>query len=307
MSISKLILDSNDFCVLKGDIVDKILISASPDVAILYLYMTRNLKNISEKEIMKNLNFSKERYDLAIYDLLSMQILKREEDDEVKPISSIKKPNYTIAEINEARKDDKFEAVCMSLEQTINKRITSGYIKTLLYLYNALKLPAEVIIELLAYLKSKSDTIPTSKDIEREAISWVDMGIATHIEATNYIASKLLEKPLVEDMMQALNKFDRKPQANEEEYIIKFINYGFKPDAVELAVGKMHDSINKFSFSYLNKILINLKEQNLMTAEDIRNADSKNGKKDRNIKSQNTRTGELEPWEIEMMKVLHKE
>ncbi|MFI3115258.1 MAG: DnaD domain protein [Clostridia bacterium] len=306
MSISKLILDSNDFCVLKGEIVDKILLTANPDVAILYLYMTRNKEDISEKSVLKNLNFSKERYDLAIYDLLSMQILKREAED-TKPISTLKKPNYTIAEINEARKDNKFEAVCITCEQTINKRLTTGYIKTMLYLYSGLKLPAEVIIELLAYIKSKSLDIPTTKDIEREATNWVDMGIASYSEATNYIASKLTEKPLIEDMMHALKKFDRKLQENEEDYIIKFISYGFKPDAVVLAVDKMYRSINRFSYSYLNKILINLKDQNLLTAEDILSDDEKLEKKDRHIKPQSQRTGELEPWEIEMMKELHKE
>ncbi|MFI3226862.1 MAG: DnaD domain protein [Clostridia bacterium] len=308
MAISDLILNTDDFCVLKGDLVDKILLSSNPDAALLYLYMSRAKKKFTPTNAMKHLNFSKERYDLAIYELTAMQVVKRQNDDKPKQsIGFTDKPKYTVAELRDARSDKRFSAVCDTCESVLGKALTEGYLKTLLYIYDRLKLPAEVIVELLMYLKSKTSTVPRRMDIEREAHLWIDMGIANHNDATNYIASKYAEKPVFDAMMKALKIYGRDPQPVEERYILHFINYGFAPDIVELAVNRMNDSIGKFSFQYLDKILLSFKEKNLFTIEEIIAHDPEFKKSDKNIQPNTARTGELADWEIELMKELSKE
>lgn len=307
MSVSDLILNTDDFCVLKGDLVDKILLSSNPDAALLYLYMSRAKKSFTQANAMKHLNFSKERYDLAVYELRTMQVVKDKNDKPKESIAFTDKPKYTVAELRDARSDKRFSAVCDTCESVLGKALTEGYLRTLLYIYDRLKLPAEVIVELLMYLKSKSTTVPRRMDIEREAHLWVDMGIATHNDASNYIASKFAEKPLFDAMMSALKIYGRDPQPIEERYILYFINYGFTADVVELAVERMNNSLGKFSFQYLNKILLSFKEKNLFTVEEIIANDPEYTKSDKNIKPNINRSGELADWEIELMKELNKE
>ena len=208
MSVTELILNIDDFCVLKGDIVDKVLLSSNPDGALLYLYISRAKKSFDPKKAMKHLNFSKDRYDKTVYELISMQVLK-----ETKPVQNsinfTEKPKYSVLELRDARQDSRFSAVCQTAERILGKTLTEGYLRSLFYIYDQLKLPAEVIIELLVYLKDKSNSTPRRMDIEREAHLWIDMGIANHNDATNYITSKFAEKPIFDAMMSALKIYGR--------------------------------------------------------------------------------------------------
>ena len=86
-----------------------------------------------------------------------------------------------------------------------------------------------------------------------------------------------------------------------------FINYGFLPEVVALAVERMNNSIGKFSFQYLNKILLRFKENNLFTIDAILLNDPEFTKpNNKNIQPEISKTGELEEWEIELMKELNK-
>lgn len=305
MSVSSLILNTGDFCVLRGDIIDKILLSGNADAALLYLYMSRAKRKFEEKNAIKHLNFTKERYDRTVYELLSMQAIEKQAEKQTS-ISYTEKPKYTVNELKTSRSDQNFDSVCQMAEGVLGKVLTDGYLRSLLYIYDSLNLPAEVIVELLVYLKEKSKTVPKRADIEREAHLWVDMGIATYTDATNYIASKYAEKPVFDAMMSALKIYGRDPQPIEERYILSFINYGFSPDVIEVSVDRMHNSIGKFSFQYLNKILLRLKEEKLFTIEQIVAKDPdfvKPIKQNDKNKSPNTeRTGALLDWEIELIK-----
>lgn len=309
MSVSSLQLELDDFCVLRGEIVDKLLLASNPDAALLYLYITRAKKSFNEKKALEHLNFSKERFDRAIFDLISMKAVS-EVKTEPKSVAFVDKPKYSVSDIRDARKDDHFSAVCMTAESIIGKVLSEGYVKSLLYIYSELKLPAEVIIELLAYLKDKTKSAPKRTDIEREAHSWIDMGIATHADATNFIEKKMAEKPIFDSMMAALKIYGRDPQPVEERYISQYISYGFSADAVELCVEKMHQTTNKFSFSYLNGILKNLKDKNLFTSQEILNDNPefiKDTKKNRNSAPVVERTGALEQWEVDFINELKRE
>lgn len=306
MSVSELILNTDDYCVLKGDLVDKILLSSNPDAALLYLYMSRAKKSFAPANAMKHLNFSKDRYDHAVYDLMTMQVVKEKNKDVAKATVFTEKPKYTNAQLREARVDKRFNAVCDFCETILEKPLTAGYLKSLLYIYDRLKLPAEVIIELLTYLKSKSLNAPRVLDIEREAHDWLDMGIATHVDATNYISSKYAQKTLISDILPMLNIENREILPSEEKHLINFINYGFTPDVINLAIERMNNQIEQFSFKYLNGILMSFREKNLFTVAEILEKDPEFTKNTKNIVPKVERTGDLEPWEIEIINDFRK-
>lgn len=310
MSVSSLILDYEDFLVLRGEIIDKILSASSPDCALLYLYISRQKKDFSPSKAVKDLGFTKERYEKTIFELTCIQVIAQEKKEPQKPsLYYEEKPKYTSSALRSAREDPKFSAVCDTAENMLGKTLTEGMFRSLLYIYDRLELPADVIIELLVYLKTNKKNNIRSTDIENEARLWVDMGVVTYADVTKYIENKYAQKPLIEAMMQALKIYDRELSATEERYITAFINYGFTSDVVALCAEKTIASLNKFSFQYLNKILLNLKEQRLFTVEQILASDPKFKdfkQQQATVQNQSIQENALADWELEMMKELQK-
>lgn len=276
MKPSSLILDIEDFCVLKGDIVDKILLSSNADIALLYLYISRVKTNYSENTALNALNFSKERLEKAMLELLSLNIIKKPESENANNFV-IKKQSYTISELKNAKKDEVFAFVCETTEKVFGKPLTEGYIKSLLYVYDSLKLPAEVIVELVSYLKNNTNTLPTKSEIEREAHIWSDLGLLTHESATAYIKSKYDEKPAIKVMAEALSIVNRNLTAKEEHYIVNFIKLGFTPEVVEFCANGIKDQYGRFSQKSLFNLLLACKEKNLFSKEQILSAYPKLG------------------------------
>ncbi len=297
MSVSSLILDISDFCVLEGKIVDKILLSSNPDIALLYLYISRRKQNFTEQKALNELNFSKARYETALTELLSLNIIKpiANEQSQAKPYFE-PKPKYSLTELKSAKKDTVFEVICDSSEKIFGVPLSEGYIKTFLYLYDALKMSAEVIIELISYLKNASKTIPTKSEIEREARIWVDLGIDTHNDAINYIMTKYEKRPLIQKMADALGIKDIKK--DDEHYIINFLDMGFSPETVEFVVGMIKDENGRFSKKRLLNKLISLKDKNLFSKEAIISEYPVLNKR----KSFNNTSDELEDWEIRALR-----
>lgn len=298
MGISSLILDIDDFLVMKGKIVDKILLSSNPDVALLYLYISRKKNEYSEKKALNELNFSKERLEIAMFELLSLNVFKSEEKQNEQKTYFEKKPTYTITELKTAKTDPVFVVVCESTEKILGKTLTESYMKTLLYLYDALKMSPEVIIELISYLKNNQNTSPTKTEIEREARVWQDIGINNHADAINYITTKYEQKPMISKMAEALSISGRAISKQEEHYIVNFIKLGYSPDVIEFLSTTIMDSNGKFSKKHLFNKVLQLKEKNLITKAEILseypNLDKSIKKSDDNY----TNEYKLEPWEL---------
>lgn len=269
MNSSSLILEIDDFCVLKGEIVDKILLSSNSDIALLYLYMSRKKKSYNEKSALNDLNFSKTRLETCISELLSLNIITNKEPEKVQNTYFHEKTKYTVSELKTAKKDDNFAFVCDTTEKIFGKPLTDGYIKSLLYLYDGLKVLPEVIIELISYLKNNTNTLPTKTEIEREARVWVDFGVSSHAEAIDYIKSKYEEKPTITLMAEALQIVNRNLTKSEEHYIINFINLGFTPEVVEFCANGISEKNGRFSQKKLFNMLLSFKEKNLFSKEQI--------------------------------------
>lgn len=269
MKTSSLILDIDDFCVLKGEIVDKILLSSNPDIALVYLYISRKKNDYNEKSALNELNFSKDRLNSCILELLSLNIIKQDDNKKTANAFFEPKPTYTISELKSAKTDEIFAFVCDNTEKVLGRPLTEGYIKTLLYIYDRLKLLPEVIIELISYLKSNQNTFPTKTEIEREAHKWNDIGINSHAQAIDYIKSKYDEKPAVALMAEALCIVNRNLTKTEEHYIINFINLGFSPEVVEFVANGIKDNNGRYSKKHLFNTLLLFKEKNLFTKEQI--------------------------------------
>lgn len=303
MSLSSLLLPETAFCVMRCDIADKLIACGDGDSALLYLYVLRRGERLDETAAMRELGFSRERFDRAVFTLTSLTV--RESAPAPTP-SLTEKPKYTAAELRQARESDhKFAAVCVTAEDTLGRALSESHVRSLFTIYDHLGMPAEVMIELLCYLKRDRDVV-SRRDIEREAYLWADMGLFTCQEAQAYLVRAEAAKPLMTAMLTALRVVGREPAAAERNLISMCIEKGFPPDAVALAAKRMEQNIGKFSLNYLRKILTLWDEKGVHTVAEITALEPESAAKQQQQAAPAAQPEKLESWEREWLEEVER-
>lgn len=307
MSLSSLLLPEGEFRVVRCDIADKLIACGDGDSALLYLYALRRGERLDETTAMRELGFTRERFDRAVFTLTGLTL----RESAPLPVPLPDKPKYTTGELRQAREGDhKFAAVCLTAEDTLGRTLSEAHVRSLFTIYDHLGLPAEVIIELLSYLRRDRGTV-SRRDIEREAYLWSDMGLYTCQQAQDYLARAEAEKPLMEAMFSALRVIGREPVAAERRLASRCIEKGFTPDAVALAARRMEQNIGKFSLSYLKKILALWDEKGVHTVAEITALEPESSAKQAQPSSPASipaaaRPEKLESWEREWLEEVER-
>ncbi len=266
MSLISLLMPEGDLRVIRSELAEKLTRCGDGDAALLYLYMTCKGKAFQEQQALRDLNFDKNRYERACFTLTNLTIAQSPTATELTPSAP---PRYTAAELRDARSGDhKFQAVCDAAEGILNRTLTDALLRTLYTVYDHIHLPAEVIIELLSYVKRSKGTV-RGRDIEHEACVWSDKGILTTQEAQRYLSALDAEKPLRDAFYQVFGIMGRQPTAAENALIRLCLDKKFTPDAAELALSRMQRQIGSFSASYVRKMLTAWDEKGAHTVSEI--------------------------------------
>lgn len=270
MSLASLIPASEEFCVLRTQIVDNLLACRDGDSALLYLYLVRQGKAFDERAALRDLNLTRDRYDRAVHTLTSLHLASKPAETVQKPSEKpAAPPRYTAAELRARREGDhRFASVCQTAELVLGRTLTEAQLRTLMNAYANLGLPADVLIDLLTYLHREKQTV-TRRDIEEQAYLWADMGIFTAEAAAEFLSRREAEKPLLQEMMRALDLAGRDPAPDEYRYLSGFIRQGFDAEAVQLAKERMYARLGKFSWKYLSGIMESWHAKGLHTAAEI--------------------------------------
>ena len=269
MSLTSLIPAGSEYCVLRADAVDRLLSCGDADGALLYLYLIRRGSDFREEDAMRDLHFSPERMERAVFTLTNLQIASAPRDLRPAKSTGSPSPRYTVSELRARRTDDRrFEAVCQTAESVLGRMLTESQLRTLYTAYDHLGLPADVLIDLLTYLKQEKQTV-TRRDIEEQAYLWADMGIYTAQASAAFLSRLEKEKPIIADMLRALDMAGRSPSPSEYRYLSEFIRQGFDADAVELAKDRLYQRIGRFSWKYLKGILDSWHDKGVHTVEEI--------------------------------------
>ena len=269
MSLTSLIPAGSEYCVLRADAVDRLLSCGDADGALLYLYLIRRGSDFREEDAMRDLHFSPERMERAVFTLTNLQIASAPRDLRPAKSTGSPSPRYTVSELRARRTDDRrFEAVCQTAESVLGRMLTESQLRTLYTAYDHLGLPADVLIDLLTYLKQEKQTV-TRRDIEEQAYLWADMGIYTAQASAAFLSRLEKEKPIIADMLRALDMAGRSPSPSEYRYLSEFIRQGFDADAVGLAKERLYQRIGRFSWKYLKGILDSWHDKGVHTVEEI--------------------------------------
>ncbi len=176
---------------------------------------------------------------------------------------------YTPEQVKELSKDEEFTQLLYVAQKYLNKVFTPRDCEVFAYLYDGLRLPAELLEYLVEYcVQGGHDSI---RYLETVGLNWHEKGINTVERAKQYTVSYSSEAFAV---MRAFGLSDRRPGSSEMEMIQRwFREWGFTKDMILEACARTLAATNKPSFAYADRILMEWKKAEARTMEDVRKLD----------------------------------
>lgn len=260
---------------IEQEALRKLLSAASPDAALLYLYLRGgNAGNEAEQE----LHMSPSRLSCAAATLRQLGLWQEEKRAAAIPGE---RPRYSETDVLQAMDTDgSFRSLYGEVQRVLGRNLNTEELKILLSFVRYLGLPAEVIAVLVCYCKDRARQRgglrnPSLRTIEKEAYAWAEQGIDTLEEAAVYIQNQNARNSRLGEMMRVLQIRGRNLTSAEEKYARSWLDMGFDMDAIAIAYERTCLNTGALNWAYMNKILTRWHEAGLHTAEQIRSGDRK--------------------------------
>lgn len=257
--------------------IKKLLSAASPDAALLYLYLQcgNRLEN-AEREL--NLNTTRLSCAGATLRQLGLQT-----DERPSRIAPGERPTYSEKDVLTAMDgDDSFRGLYGEVQRLLGRSLNTEELKILLGFVRYLGMTPDLISVLVCYCKDRarqkgSMRNPSLRMIEKEAYAWAERGIDTVEEAAAFIQAQNVRNSRLYRLMNILQIRGRSLTAAEERYAQSWLDMGVDEEMITMAYERTCLNTGGLNWAYMNKILQRWHQQGLRTAEDVRNGDQKGG------------------------------
>ena len=257
--------------------VRKLLGAASPDGALLYIYLRAGNDPAAAAQA---LNMPVSRVSCAMATLRQLGLWQEEKEPRV---LAGERPVYTERDVLDADSTDgDFKSLRAEVERLLGRNLNTEELKILLGFIRYLGLGVDVIAVLICYCKDRarlrgSLRNPSLRTIEKEAYAWAEQGIDTLEEAAAFIQAQNVRNSRMSRLMEKLQIRGRNLTAAEERYAKGWMDAGFDDDAIAMAYERTCLNTGGLNWMYMNKVLQRWHEAGLHTAEAIRNGDRKPG------------------------------
>ena len=261
-------------CEIEQRDVHKLLSAASPDAALLYLYL-RSGNSLQDGE--KELHISTSRLQCAASTLRQLGLWQEE-----KPRAPVmgERPRYTEEDLLDAKQDMDFISLRRELERLLGKTLTTEELKILLGFVRYLGLPTDVIFVLVCYCRDRAKQkgrlrAPSLLTIEKEAYAWAEQGIDTMEEAAAFIQRQNVRFSRLEKLLEILQIRGRTLTQGEDRYAQQWLDMGFDDDAYALAYERTCLNTGGLNWAYMNKILTRWHQAGFTNAQQVAAGDRK--------------------------------
>ena len=192
------------------------------------------------------------------------------QEDEPAEEEPVKK-QYSPKEIEAFSNQDEITLLLYSIQKYLGHALTGSDLNTVLFFYDTLKLPADVIEYLFEYCISKGHK--NMRYIEKTAIGWANQGIQSLNAAKHYNS---IYSDNCYPVLSAFGLSGRKPSKGESDYVSKWtLSYGFNMEIILEACNRTMNSIHQPSFEYTDSILSRWKAAGVSSIEEIKALDEK--------------------------------
>ena len=257
-----------------GDL-QKLLAMASPEGALLYLYLHSGNDPARAAE---NLHLQPRQVEAALAVLRQLGLWQ---DSKAATFQAGERPTYSELDVMEAMdRDGDFQSLYGEIQRQLGRTLNTEELKILLGFTRYLGLGNDVISVLVSYCKERSRQKgsirpPSLRAIEKEAYAWAERGIDTMEEAAGYIRSQNLRNTGLEKLKRLLQIRGRNLTPGETRYADSWLAMGFEEGALALAYEKTCLNVGGLNWAYMNKILTRWHENGLHTLAAIKAGDQK--------------------------------
>lgn len=255
--------------------VRKLLSAASPDGALLYLYLQcGNRMEGAEKA----LNLTASRISCAAAILRQLGLLPEERPAHIAPGE---RPVYSDEDVYRMMDyDPSFKRLYEEVQRLLGRSLNTEEIKILVGFVRYLGLDSDVISILVSYCKARAEQKGRKRrislrSIEQEAYAWAERGIDTVEEAAAFIQMQNVRQSKLGRLMQVMQIYGRNLTAAEERYANSWLDMGMEEETIAMAYERTCLNTGGLNWAYMNKILHRWHEQGLHTAEEIRSGDQR--------------------------------
>ncbi len=255
----------------------KLLSAASPDGALLYLYIAGGNRMENAEA---DLQMTASRISCAAATLRQLGLLA---DARVSHIAPGERPSYSEKDVLDAMdQDNSFRALYGEVQRLLGRSLNTEELKILLGFIRYLGFGPDVISILVCYCKDRarqrgSLRNPSLRTIEKEAYAWAERGIDSVEEAAAYIQAQNVRNSRLSRLMQQLQIRGRNLTAAEERYAQGWLDMGMSEELIGMAYERTCLNTGGLNWAYMNKILQRWNEQGFHTAEEVRSGDQKGG------------------------------
>ena len=252
-----------------------ILSAASPDAALLYLYIN------SGNEITTaaaDLHMNESRLGCAEATLRQLGLMM---DDRVSHIAPGERPGYSEKDVLEAMDGDaSFRGLYGEVQRLLGRSLNTEELKILLGFVRYLGMTPELISVLVCYCKDRarrrgSLRNPSLRTIEKEAYAWAERGIDSVEDAAAFIQAQNVRASRLGQLMKVLQIRGRSLTAAEEKYAQSWLDMDLSEELISMAYERTCLNTGGLNWAYMNKILQRWHAQGFRTAEDVRSGDKK--------------------------------
>ena len=253
--------------------VRKLLSAASPDAALLYIYVNSGNRPEGAEN---DLNLSGARLSCAAATLRQLGLWPEERPSHIAPGE---RPSYSENDVLEAMDSDtSFRGLYGEVQRLLGRSLNTEELKILLGFVRYLGLPADVISVLVCYCKERARNRgslrnPSLRTIEKEAYAWAERGIDTVEEAVAFIQAQNVRNSRLSRLMNILQIRGRRLTAAEERYALAWLDMGMEEEMLAMAYERTCLNTGGLNWAYMNKIIQRWHQQGLRTAEAVRSGD----------------------------------
>lgn len=261
---------------------DRLIAAHDGDVALLYIWLCRNGVFDSSRAARELCRTSAE-INSAYEKLCRMELSgaqPAQTHSKLPPAEEL--PEYTAEDIvKRSEHDGGFKAVVNEAQRKLGRALSTSDLKILFGIYDYLALPPDVIFILISHCveifaeKYGSGRLPSMRNIEKEAYSWVNKEILTLEQADEYIKRAAERRGRVNELKAAMGICGRALTPTEGKYITSWLDMGFDNDAILIAYDRTVTNTGALKWSYMNKILLSWHEKGIHTEAEIAERDSR--------------------------------
>ena len=255
--------------------VRRLLSAASPDAALLYIYLK---SENSLEQAGEDLRLNESRISCAAAVLRQLGLWT---DEKPARVLAGERPSYSERDVLEAMDgDNDFRALYGEIQRQLGRSLNTEELKILLGFVRYLGMSPEVISILVSFCRDRArqkgnSRNPSLRTIEKEAYAWAERGIDSVEEAAAYIQTQNVRHSRLGRLMQILQIRGRNLTAAEERYASSWLDMGFEESAILEAYERTCLNTGGMNWAYMNKILQRWHASGLHTAEAVKNGDHK--------------------------------